>query len=223
MLYTIGHSTLPADDFRDALDAAGVTTVVDTRSHPTSYWEQYRREELEEWLAGRYEWWPQLGGWDTRHALLKDALHKVGVDLEPYLHGHFPKQRIAANRDRIDEEVDGTPTWQSVGLHDYQFFQIQPEYLLGMTDLLRRCQTDNLAVMCSEACWWKCHRSMIADCAVFAGHDAQHIMPRFRKVKQPRCVVTLHSHKAVPDLDKRLAAYHPVVIRAWDKWRKHYG
>src|SRR4051812_33767747 len=115
MIYTIGHSNLSADDFRAALDAAGVDVVIDTRSHPTSRWEQFRRDQLEVWLKGRYEWWPGLGGWAARHAALKDGLRKVGVDLEPYLHGQFPRQRIAANR-----EGGGDSAWLSAGLHDYQ-------------------------------------------------------------------------------------------------------
>jgi uncharacterized protein (DUF488 family) len=214
VLFTIGHSTLSADDFRAALDAAGVSVAIDTRSHPVSRWEQFRRETLEDWLKGRYEWWPQLGGWGERHAPLRDALRSVGVDLEPYLHGKFPRQRIAANR-----EAGGKSAWESVGLHDYQFFETQPEFLRGVDELLERCRDENLAIFCCEAVWWRCHRSMIADYVVWRGRDVHHILPRYRKVKQPRCVINLHSHMAVPDLDKRLAAYHPVVIRAWERWR----
>ncbi|HEV2819728.1 MAG TPA: hypothetical protein VGW11_04395 [Solirubrobacteraceae bacterium] len=31
--------------------------------------------------------------------------------------------------------------------------------------------------MCAEAQWWRCHRRLIADVLVFAGHDVRHLMP----------------------------------------------
>lgn len=33
------------------------------------------------------------------------------------------------------------------------------------------------AVMCAEALWWRCHRSMIADAIVARGHQVRHLMP----------------------------------------------
>ena len=33
------------------------------------------------------------------------------------------------------------------------------------------------AVMCAEALWWRCHRSMLADGIVARGHDVRHLMP----------------------------------------------
>jgi uncharacterized protein (DUF488 family) len=65
-LYTIGHGTLSAADFRSLLDAAGVRVVVDVRSFPGSrHNPQYGREEMERWLpeAGfEYRWMQELGG-----------------------------------------------------------------------------------------------------------------------------------------------------------------
>lgn len=33
------------------------------------------------------------------------------------------------------------------------------------------------AIMCSEAVWWRCHRSMVADALVAGGHEVRHVMP----------------------------------------------
>jgi uncharacterized protein (DUF488 family) len=33
------------------------------------------------------------------------------------------------------------------------------------------------AVMCAEALWWRCHRSMLADAIVARGREVRHLMP----------------------------------------------
>jgi uncharacterized protein (DUF488 family) len=43
--------------------------------------------------------------------------------------------------------------------------------------LLRDADTCNLAVMCGELTWWRCHRRMIADLAARDGRAVRHIMP----------------------------------------------
>ena len=66
-LLTVGHGTLPADDFADLLQGAGVTSVVDIRTAPGSKRHpQFRRQEMERWLPAAgigYRWEPLLGGW----------------------------------------------------------------------------------------------------------------------------------------------------------------
>lgn len=43
--------------------------------------------------------------------------------------------------------------------------------------MLRDAATANVAVMCAEPTWWRCHRRMIADLATRDGHQVWHIMP----------------------------------------------
>lgn len=51
-VFTIGHSTHPADEFVRLVSAHGVTAVADVRSHPYSRWNpQFNRETLKETLA----------------------------------------------------------------------------------------------------------------------------------------------------------------------------
>lgn len=66
LIYTIGHSTRPIDDFLAALNAHGVRVVADVRLHPGSKrYPQFNREALEQSLGAvglRYEHFPALGG-----------------------------------------------------------------------------------------------------------------------------------------------------------------
>lgn len=47
------------------------------------------------------------------------------------------------------------------------------EGLRALTDLARH---ERVAIMCAEAVWWRCHRSMVADALLVMGWDVQHIM-----------------------------------------------
>ena len=65
-LRTVGHGTLPADDFAALVSDAGIGLVVDVRSFPASRRHpQFGREAMERWLPDvgvAYRWEPRLGG-----------------------------------------------------------------------------------------------------------------------------------------------------------------
>lgn len=172
MIFTVGHSTLPEADFLDLLRP--VEVLVDVRSHPSSKWPQHRKESLEEALpryGRRYVWEPDLGGWTEKYQQHRDFAISHGVDFDVYARGKFPKQRIAANL-----EPGASPIWYNQGLYDYSWFMATPEFLAAADRLLSLARSTNVAIMCCEAMWWKCHRSMIADYAFVRGRDSYHIM-----------------------------------------------
>jgi uncharacterized protein (DUF488 family) len=65
-LLTIGHGTLPEEEFIHMLDGAGVRQLVDVRSFPGSRRNpQFGSSEMERWLPGAglsYVWLAGLGG-----------------------------------------------------------------------------------------------------------------------------------------------------------------
>lgn len=65
-LHTVGHGTLPAEDFAALLTAAGIGLVVDVRSHPGSRRHpHFARPAMEDWVPAAgvgYRWEPRLGG-----------------------------------------------------------------------------------------------------------------------------------------------------------------
>ncbi len=64
VLYTVGHSTRPFDEFVALLASAGITFVADVRAVPRSrFHPQYNRSFLEGRLPLRYRWMGEsLGG-----------------------------------------------------------------------------------------------------------------------------------------------------------------
>jgi uncharacterized protein (DUF488 family) len=67
--------------------------------------------------------------------------------------------------------------WQEPAFRGYAGHMRQPEFLAAIGEVLGQAATGQLAVMCSESTWWRCHRRLIADFAELArGADVRHLM-----------------------------------------------
>lgn len=89
IIWTIGHGTLPADDFARILHDTDIDELVDVRSFPGSrHNPQFGREEMERWLpeAGiDYRWMRELGGRrpaveDSKHVALRHVSFRAYAD-----------------------------------------------------------------------------------------------------------------------------------------------
>lgn len=203
MIFTLGHSTLSVADFINNIP--NIQTIADIRSHPTSSkWTHFTKEEMSQWLPNygkKYIWMPQLGGWRTEHVFNAELVHNMsthGVDITVY-HGKFPKQRIAATRPDVD---DKKPTWVSQGLYDYSWFMTLPEFHQGAKDLVAMAKDENVAIVCSEARWWRCHRSMVSDYLYYYKVDSYHIINGKSKPHSDR-------------IGNRIERYDQQIINTW--------
>jgi uncharacterized protein (DUF488 family) len=88
-IHTVGHGTLPADDFAQLVVGAGLEHVVDIRSYPGSrHNPQFAREAMEAWLPERglaYTWRRALGGRrrtrpDSRNVALRNDAFRGYAD-----------------------------------------------------------------------------------------------------------------------------------------------
>ena len=50
------------------------------------------------------------------------------------------------------------------------------EFREGIERLLGLANQERVAIMCSEALWWRCHRSLISDYLKVKGFDVVHII-----------------------------------------------
>ena len=55
----------------------------------------------------------------------------------------------------------------------------------GIKELIDIALQKRTAYMCSEAVWWRCHRSMVSDYLKADGWDVQHIMDVEKESKHP--------------------------------------
>jgi uncharacterized protein (DUF488 family) len=59
------------------------------------------------------------------------------------------------------------------------------EFEKGLIQLLEVSSKARTAMMCSEAVWWRCHRSMIADALSVRGIEVVHILDAKHSVVHP--------------------------------------
>jgi uncharacterized protein (DUF488 family) len=66
--------------------------------------------------------------------------------------------------------------WRNESFRGYADYMETSEFRDGIDSLLNIASTQRTAIMCSEAVWWRCHRSLISDYLKVKGIDVNHIM-----------------------------------------------
>ena len=66
--------------------------------------------------------------------------------------------------------------WKNSSFQAYADYMETSEFLNGIATLLAHAKEKRVAIMCSEAVWWRCHRALIADYLKSIGVEVYHIM-----------------------------------------------
>ncbi|MBV8775910.1 MAG: DUF488 domain-containing protein, partial [Alphaproteobacteria bacterium] len=147
MIFTIGHSTRPAQELIALLREAGVDLLADVRTVPRSRFNpQFNIDVLPGTLADAgisYRHMPALGG--LRH-------RPKGAPPSP------------------------NGLWQNEAFQAYADYALTPPFRAGLDELRRLAREQRPAIMCAEAVWWRCHRRIVADYLLAAGEEVRHIM-----------------------------------------------
>ena len=142
-VWTVGHSTRPADQFNQILKAHQIAALVDVRSFPGSRrYPQFNKGELEQSLA--------TGGIQYHHSPALGGRRKPN-----------PQSKNIA--------------WKNASFRAYADHLESEEFKKGIAELLKIARDRRTAVMCAEALWWRCHRSLIADYLKANGWEVVHI------------------------------------------------
>jgi uncharacterized protein (DUF488 family) len=98
---------------------------------------------------------------------LNASLADTGIRYE-----HFPELggRRRARPDSLNM------TWRNESFRGYADYMETDEFRAGIDRLLNIATTQRTAIMCSEAVWWRCHRSLISDYLKVKGIEVNHIM-----------------------------------------------
>ncbi len=136
-LVSVGHGTLAREELGALLREAGITRLVDVRRFPGSRRHPHvATDALSEWL-------PE---------------YSVAYRWEPGLGG-----RRRVDRDRPEQDA----WWRVEAFRAYAAYTRTAEFGEAFAGLLGDfAQPGQVAVMCSESLWWRCHRRLIADVAV---------------------------------------------------------
>lgn len=151
-LLTIGHSNRPLDELIEMLRDAQVSMLIDVRTFPRS-----RANP-----AFNIETFP-------------GELEKVQISYQhwPALGGRRAKQP------EVDPRLNAL--WRVQSFHNYADYAMGDEFAATFRRLVDLGRDQRLALMCSEAVWWRCHRRIIADYLLMDGHDVDHLMAPGRR------------------------------------------
>ena len=98
---------------------------------------------------------------------LSKSLAEVGID-----YVHFPE--LGGRRKALPNSPNSA--WRNEAFRGYADFMMTQEFRAGIDRLLKLAQEKRTAIMCAEALWWQCHRSLIADYLKAAGHTVINIL-----------------------------------------------
>ena len=102
------------------------------------------------------------------------AGHAIGYHWLPALGG----------RRRVLPDSQNT-AWRNASFRGYADYMSSAEFALGLGELLELAGKERTAMMCAEAVWWRCHRSMIADGLSVRGVKVVHILDAKHSVVHP--------------------------------------
>ncbi len=78
-------------------------------------------------------------------------------------------------RRRTSKDSPNT-VWRNESFRGYADYMETGEFQEGIEQLLELAGRKRTAIMCSEAVWWRCHRSLISDYLKAAGVSVEHII-----------------------------------------------
>lgn len=107
---------------------------------------------------------------------LQESLQEQGIR---YVHMPSLGGRRRARPDSVNI------AWRNEGFRGYADYMETPEFQAGIDELMKYATAAPTAIMCSEAVWWRCHRSLISDFMKVAGHHVIHILSERKSEAHP--------------------------------------
>jgi uncharacterized protein (DUF488 family) len=75
--------------------------------------------------------------------------------------------------------------WRSIAFRGYADYMETDAFNEGIRELEKLALEKRTAYMCSEAVWWRCHRSMVSDYLKVNGWRVMHIMGLGKEQEHP--------------------------------------
>ena len=75
--------------------------------------------------------------------------------------------------------------WRNESFRGYADYMETEDFRKGVSRLIDLANSRRTAVMCSEAVWWRCHRSMISDYLKAQGIEVTHILAAGKSESHP--------------------------------------
>jgi len=157
--FSIGHSNRRVSELISLLKKYNIQVLIDVRRWPRS-----RK-------------YPHFN-----HEVLRERLEKEGIK---YL--WLGRELGGYRKDGLGDKSPNK-AWSSMGFRNYADHALSGEFRRGIEQILVYAERWNVAYMCAEKFYWRCHRRIISDYLVAKGHKVTHIVDRqeVRDHKLPR-------------------------------------
>lgn len=103
----------------------------------------------------------------------------------------LPKEKIQyvhlkklGGRRKVNPESKNT-SWRHPAFRGYADYMETKAFQEGLEELKKIASQKRTAYMCSEAVWWRCHRSMVSDALKAQGWKVMHIMGIDKEQEHP--------------------------------------
>ncbi len=107
---------------------------------------------------------------------LKRSLEEIGIQ---YIYLADLGGRRKARKDSTNNR------WRNASFRGYADYMETEKFKAGIAELERIASKKTTVIMCAEAVWWRCHRSMISDLLKAKGWTVYHIMSATKKEEHP--------------------------------------
>jgi len=87
-------------------------------------------------------------------------------------------------RRKVNPDSKNT-SWRHLAFRGYADYMETPAFKEGIVELEKLSLNHHTALMCSEALWWRCHRSMVSDYLKVHGWQVMHIMGFGKEKEHP--------------------------------------
>lgn len=114
---------------------------------------------------------PQFSGQDMGKALAAEGI------------GYEPMPALGGRRTPRTDSPNGA--WRNASFRGYADYMQTGEYQAARQRLQDLARTGPVAIMCAEAMWWQCHRSLIADDFKVDGWTVLHLLAAGRQQEHP--------------------------------------
>ncbi|HXS57755.1 MAG TPA: DUF488 domain-containing protein [Hanamia sp.] len=96
---------------------------------------------------------------------------------------YFHLKELGGRR-KVSRESKHT-AWRHLAFRGYADYMETDDFKRGIEQLENIATQQRTAYMCSEAVWWRCHRSMVSDYLKVQGWNVMHIMDVGKEVAHP--------------------------------------
>lgn len=88
-------------------------------------------------------------------------------------------QKLGGRRKGLGKQSKNT-CWKNKAFRNYADYMETPSFEEGVTELTELASGRTVAIMCAEAVYWKCHRSMVSDSLKSKGIAVTHLLKEGR-------------------------------------------